>query len=112
VRPLSIRTLVIVAAVAAFAVLATPALAQVGKPYEQLDVNRALPNVAERTVDRVQDAGSAPYEQLNINRALPELRGERSQTASAGSIRSDLEIATEASESAFSDDHNFVAPAL
>ncbi len=96
----------------AFAVLATPVLADSGKPFEQLDVNRALPNVAERTVDRVQDAGSAPYEQLNINRALPELRGERSQTASSGNIRSDVEIATEANESVFSDDHNFVAPAL
>jgi hypothetical protein len=76
-----------------FALLATPALADNGKPYEQLDVDRAL----------------------------PELRIERAQVAVSGNTRSDVEISTEASagdtgvsaraEGPWANDHNFIAPA-
>lgn len=72
----------IIAAVS-FAVLAIPALAQTGKPYEQLDVDRAL----------------------------PDIRVERSQLAAAGATRSDREITVVDTRSPFATDHNFIAPA-
>lgn len=102
-------------AAVSFAVLATPVLADTGKPFEQLDLDRALPNVAERTVTEIEYSfgGSAPYEQLSVDRALPDLRAERSQVASSGVTRSDVEIATEAKDvSPWANDHNFIAPAL
>lgn len=101
-------------AAVSFAVLASPVLADAGKPFEQLDIDRALPNVPERTVSGVEYPGSAPYEQLAVDRALPDLRldQERSQMASSGETRSDVEIATEASTtSPWANDHSFISPA-
>ena len=102
-------------AAVSFAVLATPALAQNGKPFEQLDLDRALPHVAERSVSATEYRfdGSAPYEQLAVDRAVPELRAERTQVASSGETRSDVEIAAEEAitESPWANDHNFIAPA-
>jgi hypothetical protein len=109
-------------AAVSFAALATPVLAD-SKPYEQLDVDRALPNVAERTVSetRYPFNGSAPFEQIELNRALPELRSDRTQVAEGGNTRSDVEISAEASagdtgvspraEGPWANDHNFIAPA-
>ena len=98
-----------------FALLASPVLADNGKPFEQLDIDRALPNVAERTVSETHYAfnGSAPYEQLAVDRALPDVRGEERQVASAGNTRSDAEISVgeAAVESPWANDHNFIAPA-
>ncbi len=88
-----------------FAVLATSAAAaDRGKPFEQLDVDRALPTVAERSIAAGTDSRKLPYEQVNVNRAL---------YASAGSsTRSDVEIGRDVEEeSAFAADHNFIAPA-
>jgi hypothetical protein len=104
-------------AAVSFAVLSSPALAETGKPFEQLDVDRALPNVAERTVSATEYSfgGSAPYDQLALDRAAPELRVERTQVASSGETRSDVEISTEATDvtagSPWANDHNFIAPA-
>jgi hypothetical protein len=104
-------------AAVSFAILATPALAQNGKPFEQTDLDRALPDVAERTVSATEYRfdGSAPYEQLAVDRAVPALRTERTQVASSGETRSDVEIAVESTElgtaSPWANDHNFIAPA-
>jgi hypothetical protein len=102
-----------------FSVLATSVLADAGKPFEQLDLDRALPNVAERpaTATEYPFGGSAPYEQLAVDRALPNLPEQRSQERSrvavSGDTRSDVEIATEVSdESPWANDHNFIAPPL
>src|SRR4051794_2040724 len=87
-----------------FSVLATSALADAGKPFEQLDLDRALPNVAERPATATEHDldGSAPYEQLTVDRALPNLPEQRSQErsrmAASGAMRSDVEIATEVSD--------------
>ena len=113
-------------AAVSFAVLATPALAQVGKPFEQLDLDRALPNISVPAASetRYPFNGSAPYEQLVVDRALPDIRSDRAQVAaSSGDTRSDREIALEAEEtetsgesglatSPWANDHNFIAPAL
>src|SRR4030095_16429876 len=58
-----------------FAALATAAFADNGKPFEQLDLDRALPNIPERasTPTAYPFGGSAPYEQLAVDRALPNI---------------------------------------
>jgi hypothetical protein len=72
-----------------FAALATAALADNGKPFEQLDLDRALPTI-------------------------PEKSGQmRSQVADSGTTRSDVEVATEeGGESPWANDVHFIAPPL
>lgn len=97
-----------------FAVLAAPAFADNGKPFEQLDLDRALPNIAEAAVRPTEYpfSGSAPYEQVEVDRMLPNLPMERSRVAASGNIRSDIELSTEAGEeSPWAKDYNFTAPA-
>lgn len=100
-------------AAVSFAVLAVPVFAA-GLPYEQNQVDRALPNVPEQTV-RADGAPAfaAPYEQNVVDRALPNLEPQRTRfAAAAGSTRSDAEIATDASaKSVWDTDYSFVAPA-
>ena len=72
-------------AVLSLALASTGALAQTGKPFEQLDIDRALPNIVV---------------------------GERTQFAAVqGDTRSDAEIAVEETTSySFANDPHFVAP--
>jgi hypothetical protein len=98
-----------------FAVLATSVLADTGKPFEQLDLDRALPNIPVRAAGAVEYpvGGSAPYEQVAVDRALPDLPlkpAEPSQVAASGT-RSDREIAVEVNggQSPWANDHNFIA---
>jgi hypothetical protein len=99
-----------------FAALATAAFADNGKPFEQLDLDRALPNIPESAPapTAYPSGGSAPYEQLAVDRALPnipEKAGERSQVAASGTTRSDAELSTEESvESPWAKDFHFIAP--
>jgi hypothetical protein len=73
------------------------AFAENGKPFEQLDLDRALPNIPERTVDEPTRMAAAP-----------------------GETRSDVEIGVDAESvveeqatpSPFANDWNFIAPAL
>jgi hypothetical protein len=51
----------------------------------------------------------APFEQLNIDRALPNLPGQAVQYAASGATRS--AAASETGESPFAYDHNVIAPA-
>ena len=101
-----------------FAALATAAFADNGKPFEQLDRDRALPNIPESAPapTAYPSGGSAPYDQLAVDRALPnipEKAGERSQVAASGAIRSDVEPAAEENvESPWANDVHFIAPPL
>ena len=101
-----------------FAALATAAFADNGKPFEQLDLDRALPNIPEAPASATQYpfGGSAPYDQLAVDRALPNLPekiAERSQVAASGNTRSDAELATEESvESPWANDFHFIAPPM
>ena len=107
-------------AAVSFAVLATPALAQSGKPYEQLDVDRALPKISFPALEsRTVDVRSLPYEQTQVDRALPSFDAGRVQVAAAsGATVSDVSIVSDAPESAstthspWANDWNFIAPAL
>jgi hypothetical protein len=107
-------------AAVSFAVLAVPAVAaENGKPFEQLDLDRALPQIEFPAVERSNvDARSLPYEQAQVDRALPSFRGENVRFAAAGGGNvSDASIATDASsaagttESPWANDWNFIAPA-
>ena len=102
-----------------FAVLAAPVFADNGKPFEQLDLDRALPNIPEMptTATVYPFGGSAPYDQLAVDRALPNLpekTAERSQVAASGNTRSDVELSTteESVESPWANDFHFIAPPL
>ena len=102
-----------------FAALATAAFADNGKPFEQLDLDRALPNIPEsaRAPTVYPFGGSAPYDQLAVDRALPNIPEKsgpmRSQVADSGTTRSDVEVATEeGGESPWASDVHFIAPPL
>jgi hypothetical protein len=96
-------------AVLAIAV-SSPILAEAGKPFEQVDLDRALPSSVSAYVggyERSSAADDMPFEQTQLDRgAIGE--SERVQLAQIGnaSYKSD-----EGSESPFANDHNFVAPA-
>ena len=104
-------------AAVSFAVLAVPALAETGKPFEQLDLDRALPEINFPAVARSNvDPRSLPYEQAQVDRVLPTFDTNRVHFAAAsGSTVSDAAIASDATESAqspWANDWNFIAPAL
>lgn len=90
-------------AAVSFSLLAVPAFAQNGLPYDQNLVDRALPNIEFSAVET-------------------SVADERSQVASAGNTRSDVEIAvTEQAASVsngsglatgpWANDYHFIAPA-
>ena len=93
--------------------LCTPALAQVGKPFEQLDLDRALPSLPERVVvyQRIP-ADRMPFEQSQLDRGITGEPPERVRLAQLGNIsyKSD-EDASEVTEKPWANDHNFIAPA-
>ena len=111
-------------AAASFAVLATSAFAvENGKPFEELDLERALPNLEQRvTGESVYPfGGSAPYDQIGVDRTLPEIafavepaQAQRMQlAATAGDTRSDATLASneQVAVSPWANDWNFIAPA-
>jgi hypothetical protein len=107
-------------AAVSFAVLAVPALAQNGKPFEQLDLDRALPDIHFPVAEPSSvDPRSAPYEQAQVDRELPSFDAGRVRFAAAsGATISDASVAVEpaeptsAAESPWANDWNFIAPAL
>lgn len=55
-----------------FAVLAVPAFA--GAPYEQNEVDRALPQIEKKSSERTSTAQRGlPFEQADLDRATPVL---------------------------------------
>ncbi len=94
-------------AAVALAVSATTALAEVGAPFEQNELDRMLPTVPDNQASyRAIPASSLPFEQTQFDRgdsASPE-SVKLAQIGNA-SYKSD-----EGSESVWANDHNFVAP--
>jgi hypothetical protein len=106
---------------AALAALAVPAFAvEVGKPFEQTELDRTLPEInIPASAQRSVATASLPYEQAQADRALPELRVDKLRFAVvSGSTVSDASIATEAADaspatkSPWANDWNFIAPPL
>jgi len=103
----------LIAAVALTSVALSASALEIGKPFEQLDLDRALPNIEFAPVEAYVADSRAPYEQLVIDRALPNLGGKNAQFAAAGgSTRSDASTGEVSTESPWANDHNFIAPAL
>ena len=88
---------------------ASASAAQYGAPYEQRNVDRALPQSEFAPVSAYVADSRAPFEQLAIDRALPNVRIPGVQYAAAGGTMSD---ATDAGEPVWAQDHNFVSPSL
>jgi hypothetical protein len=84
---------------------------EIGKPYEQLDVDRALPNIEFAPVQEYVATSRAPFEQVNIDRALPNLPSHNVQYAARDTgTRTDAYGHVEVS-SPWANDWNFIAPA-
>jgi len=93
----------LIAAVALSSVALSASALEIGKPFEQLDLDRALPNIEFAPVQEYVAGKNAPFEQLVIDRTLPNVGG-RAESASTGS--------TQAAQSPWANDYNFIAPAL
>ena len=106
----------LIAAVALSSLALSASALEIGKPFEQLDLDRALPNIEFAPVEAYVADSHAPYEQLVIDRTLPDIKvsGQKAQfAATAGSTRSDASNGAEVSaESPWANDWNFIAPAL
>ena len=103
----------LIAALGLAAVAVSASAVEYGAPFEQLNIERALPQIGFAAVNAYVADARAPYEQLAIDRALPNLPAEAVHYASAsGSTRTDASGAAEASTvSPWANDHNFIAPA-
>ena len=85
-----------------------------GAPFEQQNLDRALPNIEFPSVEPYVATSRAPFEQLTLDRALPNLSSRNQQFAesAAGGTRTDASGGIEAqAESPWANDHNFIAPA-
>jgi hypothetical protein len=92
--------------------LSTPALAEVGKPFEQVDLDRALPSIPDNVAvyERIP-AERMPFEQSMLDRAiLAEPERERVQLAQLGSTSYKSGEDSE-QKNPWANDHNFIAPA-
>jgi hypothetical protein len=92
----------LIAAVALSSLAFSASALEIGKPFEQLDLDRALPNIEFAPVQEYVAGKNAPYEQLAIDRTLPNVADHAG--ASVGS--------TQSSASVWANDYNFIAPAL
>ena len=103
-------------AAVSFAVFAASAFAgEAHRPYEQLVIDRALPDVSIRAADAANpSAFGPPYEQYVVDRALPNIETRRADSSAAsGDTRSDRSVADHGSSgSPWANDYNFIAPAL
>jgi len=102
----------------ALAVFASPALAlEIAPPFELTQFDRMLPDIQFAPAAPYVADSRAPYEQLAVDRALPNLpmpSTQFRQTAAAadGSTRLDAGTDSEApAESPWANDFNFISPA-
>jgi hypothetical protein len=98
------------------AVSASAAEYEFAPPYEQLNVDRALPQIEFAPVEPYIADARAPFEQVTLDRALPNLRAQSTQyaEAAAGGTRTDASIGAGAEADGdlpWAHDHNFIAPA-
>ena len=97
-------------AAVSFAALAVPAFAvEVGLPYSQDQVDRALPNVSKVFGDASASRFGAPYDQNLIDRALPNVEEHRSSSSGDSVNRAIVNDAVPVSP--WANDYHFIAPA-
>jgi hypothetical protein len=99
---------------AAAMALSAPGLAEVGKPFEQLDLDRALPqSLPERVVVHQRiPADRMPFEQSQLDRGITG-EPERVMLAQLGNLsyRSAEEPVEGAAGNPWANDYHFIAPA-
>jgi hypothetical protein len=96
---------------AASIAMSTAAFADSGKPFEQTELDRALPKIEFAAPAPYVAGSNAPYEELAIDRALPNLPEKAMQYAEVDR-GSRVEASSETTESPWAKDHNFIAPPL
>jgi hypothetical protein len=97
-------------AAVAFALCAAPAIADMGAPFEQNELDRTLPSLPENL--SVYDSIASehlPFEQTQFDRGYLAATPERVVVAQVGST-SYKSGASEGAESVWEKDHNFIAP--
>lgn len=86
-----------------------------GLPYEQVQIDRALPSIQFAPVAAQSLGTAAPYEQVTIDRTLPELASPNARVAVASSGATRVDAGSDAVEAeaaaVWANDHNFIAPA-
>ena len=96
---------------AASIALSTAAFADNGKPFEQTELDRALPQIEFGSVAPYVASSNAPYEDLVIDRMLPNLPEKATQYAEADRATR-VDASPEATESPWAKDYHFIAPPL
>ena len=96
---------------AASIAMSTAAFADNGKPFEQTELDRALPQIEFAAPAPYVAGSNAPYEELAIDRALPNLPEKVMQYAEVDR-GSRVDASSETTESPWAKDHNFIAPPL
>lgn len=96
----------------ALALSTAPLLADNGAPFEQTQLDRALPNLADNVAaSEPISQDRMPYEQVQIDRALPDLPGTSGRVQVAQLGGTSYMSAEEADAVApWTTDHNFIAP--
>ena len=104
----------LIAALSLSAVALSASALEVGKPFEQLDLDRALPNIEFAPVEPYVADSRAPFEQLTLDRTLPNISFPSSNVQFAESehagTRIDAYGHAESTQSPFANDWNFIAP--
>ena len=90
----------LIAAVALSSIALSAGAVEIGKPFEQTELDRVLPNIGFAQVQAYVAGKNAPYEMLTIDRTLPDVAG-RADSASTGRT-----------QSVWANDYSFIAPAL
>ena len=75
----------LLAAVSLSAVAFSASALEIGKPFEQLYIDRALPNIEFAPVVGHVATARAPFEQLSIDRALPNVPSRNAEYAETSS---------------------------
>ncbi len=105
------KRLIVATAVA----LSAPALAEVGKPFEQTELDRALPQIAVSVAGYEGiSADRMPFEQSELDRRVTGEQPERVQLAQLGSASyksATDDTSAEDAQNPWANDHNFIAPA-
>ena len=94
---------------AASIAFSTAAVADNGKPFEQTELDRVLPSIEFAAVAPYVAGSNAPYEDLVVDRMLPNLPEKATQYAAADR-GTRVDASSEATESPWAKDHNFIAP--
>ncbi len=97
----------------AIALFAAPALADVGAPFDQNELDRALPALSENVAAYEQiSSDRMPFDQTQLDRALPTLpdTSERVQVAQIGGM-SYKSVDESEVDSPWASDYHFIAPA-